>query len=154
MASVTVTGLEKVEAIFAEIIKSIDSPEAMRKLGGYIIKTIRARTRGQGRGVGSPGGYAVKLRRVSDKYAKWRVKQSRHPEAATGEASNLTFKGTMLDSLIIKQASRTNLFIGFKSQKQADKAQGQAEQGRRFLFLSGKEAKDAANFVKMNLKRL
>src|SRR3954462_10532683 len=103
--TVTVTGLETVEAIFAELIKSIDSPEAMRKLGGYIIKTIRRRTRGEGRGVGSPGGNSVKLRLVSDKYAKWRVKQARHPEAASGQASNLTFKGTMLDSMIIKQAT-------------------------------------------------
>jgi|SRR6478752_9006003 len=151
--SVTITGLEKVEAIFADIIKSIDSPAAMRRLGGYVIKQIRQRTRGEGKGVGRPGGNAVKLRRVTDKYAKWRARQVRHPEAASGKSSNLTFRGTMLDSLIIKTATANKLFIGLRTIKEQEKAEGQAEQGRRFMFLSGKEIRDAANYVKLNLKR-
>lgn len=151
--TVEITGLDKVQAVFADIIKAISTPQAMRKLGRYVIKTIRERTRGQGKGVGRPGGNATKLKRVSDKYAKWRARQARHPEAASGTSSNLTFKGTMLDSLIIKNATKNSLFIGFRSQKQQDKADGQAEQGRRFMFLSGKEIKDAANYVKLNLRQ-
>lgn len=151
--SVKITGTESVIAAFSDIIKSIQSPAAMRKLGGYVIKTIRQRTRGEGKGVGRPGGNATKLRRVTDKYAKWRTKQPRHPEAATGTSSNLTFKGTMLDSMIIKTATANKLFIGFRSAKEQEKADGQEEQGRRFMFLSGKEIKDAANYVKMNLRQ-
>lgn len=151
--TVEITGLEKVQAAFSDIIKAISSPQAMRKLGGYVIKTIRERTRGQGKGVGRPGGNASKLERVSDKYAKWRARQPRHPEAASGTSSNLTFKGTMLNSMIIKTATKNSLFIGFRGQKQEDKAEGQHEQGRRFMFLSGKEIKDAANYVKLNLRQ-
>jgi|SRR6478736_1521025 len=150
--SVTITGLEKVQAAFSEIIKSISSPAQMRRLGGYVIKQIRQRTRGEGKGVGRPGGNAVKLRRVTDKYAKWRARQARHPEAASGKSSNLTFSGKMLDSLIIKNATANKLFIGFRSAKEQTKADGQEEQGRRFMFLSGKEIKDAATYVKMNLR--
>lgn len=151
--TVTITGLDKVQAAFADIIKAISSPQQMRKLGGYVIKTIRERTRGQGKGVGRPGGNATKLKRVTDKYAKWRAKQARHPEAASGTSSNLTFKGTMLNSMIIKSATKSSLFIGFRNNNEAVKADAQHEQGRRFMFLSGKEIKDAASYVKRNLRQ-
>jgi hypothetical protein len=147
----TLEGTESLVSAFQKIIERINSPTAMRNLGGYLIQTIRKRTRGEGKGVSSPGGNAVKLRRVTTKYAKWRVKQQRHPEAATGRSSNLTFKGKMLDAMIIKTASRSKLLIGFRSQKEADKSVWQEEQGRRFLVLSGKEIKDAAAYVKRNL---
>jgi hypothetical protein len=124
----------------------------MQRLGIFIIQTIRKRTRGEGKGVSQPGGTASKLRRVTDKYAKWRLKQPRHPEAATGRASNLTQTGKMLDSMIIKRATRTSLFLGFKTQKEQDKANWVEEAGRRFMVLSGKEIKDAASFVKANLR--
>lgn len=149
----TVKGLGSVRAAFAKILSQIDSPESMRKLGGFVIKTIRERTRGQGKGVRSPGGQATNLKRVSNKYAKWRLKQPRHPEAATGNKSNLTLSGKMLDGMIIKNATKSKLFIGFRANRDEKKAQYQEEQGRRFLVLSGKEIKDAANFVKTILKR-
>lgn len=146
-------GTQTVVNAFSKIIAQINSPEAMRNLGGYLIQTIRKRTRGEAKGVSVPGGNAARLRRVTDKYAKWRVKQQRHPEAATGRASNLTFTGKMLDAMILKRATTSQLFIGFRSQKEADKAEWQEEQGRRFLVLSGKEIKDAAAYVKRNLAR-
>lgn len=149
----TLEGSESVERAFSKIIAQINSPEQMRKLGGFIISTIRTRTRGQKLGVPTPGGNAVKLRRVTDKYAKWRIKQQRHPEAATGRASNLTFSGKMLDSMIVKTATQNQLFIGFRSQKEADKAVWQEEQGRRFLVLSRKEIKDCAAYVKQLLRQ-
>jgi hypothetical protein len=65
----------------------------------------------------------------------------------------LTFKGKMLDSLIVKTATPKALFIGFRAQKEADKAQWQEEQGRRFLVLSGKEIRDAAAYVKRSLAK-
>ncbi len=137
---------------FEQITLNIQSAEAMRRLGTYIINSIRRRTREEGKGVSQPGGTARNLRRVTTKYAKWRMTQPRHPEAARGTRSNLTFSGKMLDSLIIKRATATSLFIGFKTQKEADKSQYQEEQGRRFLVLSGKEIRDAASFVKSMLK--
>lgn len=147
----TLEGTESLVNAFQKIIERINSPTAMRNLGGYLIQTIRKRTRGEGKGVSVPGGNAVKLRRVTDKYAKWRTKQQRHPEAATGRSSNLTFKGKMLDAMIVKTASRSKLLIGFRTQFEADKSVWQEEQGRRFLVLSGKEIKDAAAYVKRSL---
>lgn len=146
------TAASDVSKAFAKILSKVDSPDAMRRLGTFLIAMIRVRTRGRGQGVQKPGGPVSKLKRVTTKYAKWRAKQPRHPEAATGRSSNLTFSGKMLDSLIIKKANRTQLFLGFKTQKDANKAGWQEEQGRRFLVLSGKEIKDAAAFMKMGLK--
>lgn len=146
------TASDQVQSAFSKILEQINSPAAMQRLGIFIIQKIRKRTRGEGRGVPTPGGTASKLRRVTDKYAKWRLKQPRHPEAATGRASNLTQSGKMLDALMIKRASKTSLFIGFKTQKEQDKAQFVEEGGRRFMVLSGKEIKDAAAFVKSNLR--
>lgn len=146
-------GTETLINAFSRVIEQVNSAEAMRNLGGFVIRTIRNRTRGDGKGVPSPGGNAVRLRRVTDKYAKWRQKQPRHPDAATGRSSNLTFKGKMLDAMIVKKATKSQLFIGFRTQKEADKSVWQEEQGRRFLVLSGKEIKDAAAYVKRNLKR-
>ncbi len=149
----TVKGTESVKSAFAKIIAQVSSPEAMRLLGGYVIKVIRNRTRGEAKGVRTPGGNATALKKVSSKYAKWRLKQPRHPEAATGRTSNLTLTGKMLDAMIIKTATKSSLLIGFRSAREAQKAVWQEEQGRRFLVLSGKETRDAANYVKMNLRR-
>jgi hypothetical protein len=146
------TAASDVAKAFSRILAKVDSPDAMRKLGGFIIRTIRERTRGRAQGVSAPGGNATRLKRVGDKYAKWRAKQPRHPDAATGRTSNLTFKGKMLDAMIVKKATATKLFIGFRTQKEADKAVWQEQQGRRFLVLSGKEIKDAAAFVKQGLR--
>lgn len=144
----------EVQTAFGKILMNINSNAAMQRLGVYLISVIKRRTRGQGKGVAQPGGNSAKLKKVSDKYAKWRLKQPRHPEAATGKSSNLTQTGKMLDALSIKRATRTELFIGFKNQRESDKADWVAEAGRPFLFLSGKEIKDAASFVKSSLKRL
>jgi len=144
---------DDVKSAYSKILEQINSAAAMRRLGTFIIQTIRKRTRGEGKGVAQPGGAASKLRRVTSKYAKWRLKQPRHPEAATGRASNLTQTGKMLDAMIIKRATARELFVGFKTQKETDKANWSEEGGRRFMVLSGKEIKDAANFVKANLRR-
>lgn len=149
----TLEGTESVTLAFSKILAQINSAETMRKLGGFVISTIRERTRGRNQGVSTPGGNAAKLRKVSDKYAKWRIKQKRHPEAATGRASNLTFSGKMLDSMIIKKATVNQLLIGFRTQKEQDKSVYQEEQGRRFLVLSGKEIKDSAGYVKNLLRQ-
>lgn len=147
------TASTEVQTAFGKILLNINSKEAMQRLGIYVIAAIRRRTRGQGKGVARPGGPETKLRKVSDKYAKWRLKQPRHPEAATGKASNLTQTGKMLDAMQIKRATRTELFIGFRNQRESDKAEWVAEAGRPFLFLSGKEIKDSAAFIKASLKR-
>ena len=150
---ITVSGLDKVRNEFEKIIKKIDSPEVMRRLGMFIITTVRERTRGTGRGVGRPGGNPSRLKAVTLPYAIWRAKQLRHPQAASGRSSNLTFSGRMLDGMIVKQATKSSLFIGFKRQADSDKAEYQEKQGRRFLVLSGKEIRDAAAFVKLQLSK-
>jgi hypothetical protein len=142
-----------VQTAFGKILMNINSKAAMQRLGIYVIAAIRRRTRGQGKGVATPGGSEQKLKKVSDKYAKWRLKQPRHPEAAKGKASNLTQTGKMLDALQIKSATRTQLFIGFRNQHETDKAGWVQDAGRPFMFLSGKEIKDAAAYVKSSLKR-
>lgn len=144
-------GTQSLINAFAKIISGINSAASMRMLGGFAIKTIRDRTRGRGKGVASAGGAQVTLKKVTDKYAKWRQTQRRHPKAATGKSSNLTFSGKMLDSMIVKNATKSQLFLGFRSQREADKAGWQSEQGRPFFFLSQKEIRDAAAFVKRNL---
>jgi len=148
---ITVKG-DNVLTQFQKIVKQVDSPEIMRRLGNYLIGVIRERTRG-GRGVKRPGGNPSKLKSVTLPYAKWREKQDRHEEAATGRSSNLTFSGKMLDSMIVKRATVSSIFIGFKTQKEENKAGYQEAQGRRFLVLSGKEIRGATDFLMTQLSK-
>jgi hypothetical protein len=113
----------------------------MRKLGAFVIVTIRERTRGKGQGVRTPNGRASQLRRVTPEYAAQRAKmRGRHPQAATGTRSNLTATGALLDSMILKRVSGSDFFIGFRNRREELKAEGQEKrQGRRFLVLSSTE---------------
>lgn len=130
----------EVRKLFADITKRLSSPELMRKLGAYVILTIRDRTRGKGQAVLTPGGRASQLKRVTPEYAARRAKmKNRHPQAATGTRSNLTATGALLDSMLLKRVSATELFIGFRTKLSDQKAEGQERQGRRFLVLSGSE---------------
>lgn len=126
--------------LFDDITKRLSSPQLMRKLGAHIIVTIRERTRGKGQAVLTPGGRASQLKRVTPEYAARRRKmKGRHPQAATGTRSNLTLTGTLLDSMLLKRVSSTELFIGFRNRREDLKAEGQERQGRRFLVLSATE---------------
>lgn len=138
----------RLQTKFKTLLRKVNDPKTFRLLGFFVIKTIRDRTRDKGQGVKTSGGRVAKLKGVSKQWAKRRVKQRRHPKAATGRRSNLTFKGTMLDSMIIKRANKQGIFIGFKNAKQEDKAEGQANQGRVFMNLSAREIKSSSDFLK------
>lgn len=130
----------EVRKLFDDISKRLGSQALMRKLGAYLIITIRDRTRGKGQAVLSPGGRASQLKRVSPEYAAQRAKMKNlHPKAATGTKSNLTATGALLDSMLLKRVTAGELFIGFRNRKEELKAEGQERQGRRFLVLSGSE---------------
>jgi len=133
---------------FASILELINSTETMRALGGFSLRTILLRTRGEGKGVSTVGGVARKLKRVTPEYAAWRQKQKgKHPEASLGTNSNLTLFGPLLSTMVIKRATKTDLRIGHVSMKESRKAEGQEKQGRRFLVLSGAEMKSARTFI-------
>ena len=136
---------------FEQLQKNLNSANDRKALGKFVIDTIVERTRGKGKGVNSPGGAQVKLRKVTKKWADRRKKFSRHPKAATGTNSNLTFQGTLLDQLALLKATKSEIIIGYRSSKQEKKAEGQAAQGRKFLFLSRGEIADAAKFVRNNI---
>ena len=138
----------EVDKFFKDIQKSINSRENMLKLGGFTIKLIVERTRGQGKGVLNPGGPARKLKRVTPEYTERRRRmKGKHPEAARGSNSNLTLFGHLLNTMIVRRATPSALVLGFRSRREDLKAEGQERQGRRFMVLSGPEMKDAKKFL-------
>jgi len=141
-------GTAEVRSMFRQLMDMINSAETMRALGGFSIKTIQKRTRGEGKGVSRAGGISRKLKRVTPDYAEQRRrKKGKHPAAATGTTSNLTLFGPLINTLVIKRATKTDLRIGFLNLKEEKKAEGQERQGRTFMVLSGKEIKDAKKFL-------
>lgn len=138
----------EIEKFFKKIMDTIESREQMLKLGGFTIKLIQDRTRGEGKGVSQPGGPARKLKRVSPEYAEKRRKmKGKHPEASIGDNSNLTLFGPLLSTMIVRRATKKDLVLGFRSPKQDDVAEGQEKQGRRFMVLSGVEMRKATEFL-------
>lgn len=138
---------------FKELIKNTNDSLALRQLGFFVIKTIRHRTRKLGKGVARPGGARRTLKPVSLEWAIRRSKLARSPEAASGRKSNLTFKGTMLNSIEILKASKGDLVIGFNDSKEEAKAEANTDRGRAFMFLGKVEARDAAAFFKEKVLR-
>ncbi len=139
---------------FEQLTKNMNDKSGLRRLGGFVIKTIRERTRGDGKGVARPGGNRTTLRIVSDEWAARRaVASGKHPQAATGKKSNLTFMGTMLDSMITRTPGQGKLFIGFKNKKESDKAEGNEERGRPFMYLGKVEIRSASDYIKKNILR-
>jgi hypothetical protein len=136
---------------FDKLVKNTNDSQALKRLGFFVIKTIKDRTRKDGKGVASPGGNRRTLKKVSLEWAIRRAGLAKSPEAATGRRSNLTFKGTMLDSIIIKKASKGQLFIGFKNATEEAKAEGNTDRGRPFMFLGKVEIKNASDFYKENI---
>lgn len=133
------------------LLGNVKSRKTFLKIGFFVIKTVKDRTRKQGQGVRTPNGRKERLKKVSEQWAKRRKKESRHPEAATGRASNLTFKGQLLDGMIVKRANSDGIFIGFKRVQDEKKAEGQAEQGRIFMNLSRSEIRSTSDFIKSQI---
>jgi len=148
------TATKEVADYFARVFGQLDDEKIVRKVGNFLIKMIKVRTRSEGKGVARPGGPTRKLKRVGDKYAKWRANRPAHPEAATGINSNLTLKGTLLDSMVLRKATRKQILIGFKNTKEEKVAEGQAAQGRTFLVLSAGEITEARKYLISILKKL
>jgi len=124
--------IKKMEAF----LKNISSGKEMRLLGKRTITLIRNRTRNEYKGVAKAGGNKRTIKRVTDNYAKLRKKiKGKHPKAASGNKSNLTLTGAMLNKMTVISATKKNLLIGWRDRKNNDKASGQAEQGRPFLFI-------------------
>jgi len=139
------------------IAKSLNKGN-MKDLGELVVDTIVARTRYKGQGVDGSGNRARKLKNVSPKYAKWRKKQKRHADAATGKKSNLTFSGDMLDSVKVTSAKQRTFEVGFSDKDEANKAKWNAEKGRPFLHLTGREinliTKELNSKINKNVKKV
>lgn len=142
------TGLQKK---LNALDKSLKSRKDRFVTGKFIVEMIVKRTRDKGQGVSRTGARTSKLRKVSPGWAIARQKESRHPNAASGRESNLTFKGTMLDSLTVLGATKDKFFIGFRTSEQADKAEGNALNGRPFMFLSKGEITKTSDFIKKQI---
>ena len=134
-----------------ELNKAMTIKAHRDKMGPFIIKMIRKRTRTEGKGVSRTGGNLRTLKQVSFEWAKYRATQRTHPSVSVGSRkSNLTFKGTMLNSLTVQNSTRS-LIIGFKTQRQAAKAEGNEARGRPFMNLGRVEIKKASDFLKQNI---
>lgn len=118
----------------------------------FVISMIVKRTRDEAKGVSSHRGRKESLKKVSPEWANFRKKiADKHPKAPKGRKSNLTFKGTMLDSLTVLKVTNDNFFIGWNESKEADKAKGNADRGRPFMFLSRSEVTKTSDFIKMQI---
>ena len=131
--------IDKFNKSVAKMMVKVTNKKTMKELGEITLDVVVERTRGKGKGLDANGATLKKLKPVKPEYAKWRKKQQRHPDAARGKQSNLTFKGDLLDELKVKNLKRKVFTLGWSKKKQRDKAKGQEEQGRPFLFLSTKE---------------
>ena len=135
----------------AELNDAMRSKRYVEPMGEFVVSMVRERTREGYRGVQDTGRNTTKLKDVTPKWAKRRVKEpGRHPKAARGRKSNLTHTGAMLDNLQ-RLPTFSGLVIGFTSPKQADKAQGNAAKGRPFMNLSKGEISKAVDFLRRKL---
>ena len=132
------------------IVKSLNSKNRNLVMAKWTVDTIRDRTRGTGRGVPRVGANLRKLKNVTPEWAE-RRKAGARSDAATGLNSNLTYQGTMLDKLQVLSASKNNFFIGWRSQKEAKKAEGNEARGRPFMYLSKGEITKATNFLRREI---
>lgn len=141
--------LKKLDDVFDKITDS----DQMRDFGNKSIEIIVNRTRYEGKGVPAQFGNRKTLKKVTEKYSKRRAKmKGKHPDAASGRASNLTLTGEMLDKLMVIKATKREVIIGWKQKKQGEKASGQADQGREFLFLGSAEYKELLKDFEKSLK--
>lgn len=147
------TDKRSLERKLRSLEKSLTDRRSRFLTGKFIVDMIVKRTRDEGKGVNRTGANKATLKPVSEAWAIRRQMESRHPKAATGLKSNLTQTGKMLDSLTVVRATKDQLFIGFKSQKESDKAKGNADRGRPFMFLSKGEITKTSDFIKKQLLR-
>ena len=131
----------------AKLIHKVTTVKNMKLLGQETVEIIVDRTRNEGKGVKNQFGNKKTLKPVTANYAKWRRSQKRHPKAAKGRKSNLTFSGNMLDSLKVIKATKQAFNIGWSDQENRAKAAGQSAQGREFIRLGKAEVNKLIKFV-------
>jgi len=131
----------------AKALDKVVTKKNMKLIGNKTIEIIVDRTRGEGKGVKNQFGYRKTLKKVSPKYAIWRQSQARHPDAANGMDSNLTFSGEMLDRLKLTKLTKDFFNIGWSDKKNQDKARNQSAQGREFIRLAKSEVTTIIKFI-------
>lgn len=136
-----------------DLNNALTSKKSQFLMGKYLVGLIVERTRGEGKGVKRTGGNKSKLKSVSPEWAIRRAAEpGKHPQAATGVKSNLTFRGHMLNNLnVISAGTGKGVIIGFPDSKQAEKAEGNEARGRPFMYLSRGEITKASEFLKKQI---
>ena len=133
----------------------------MLKLGKESVTIIRRRTR---LGYGVTGGLfgnkqtLKSLKPHSPQYQKYRQKHKAELYRETSpRKQNLTFSGELLNSMKVTLARKHRCLIGFPKRKHkisgellTEIAQKQHDAGRKFLFMSKKEANQLLRFYREN----
>lgn len=143
----------KLQKKLKDLNDALTSKKSQFLMGKYLVDLIVERTRGKGQGVKQTGANASKLKNVSLEWAERRAKaKGKHPEAASGRKSNLTFRGHMLNNLnVLSVGTSKGLIIGFPDPLQAEKAEGNEARGRPFMYLSKGEITKASAFLKKQI---
>jgi len=130
---------------------SLETKEDNFIVGKFVIGMIKKRTRDDGKAAKRTGANLSKIKDVSKAWAERRAKLSKHPKAASGTKSNLTFRGTMLDDLSVVKATKNGFFIGFTDDKEELKAEGNEARGRPLMYLSKGEKKNNEQYNKKQI---
>lgn len=171
---------EDFRKLIREAITKVASRETMTQVGEEMINRIVKRTR-LGYGVEKPGDARFPLPALDPKYIKTRqgdeakgtrklsksgkpLKSQRHISLSSKTSpskSNLTFTGTMLDSMKIKSITKNKVTVGPSDEKHnqdkisnSDLAEHHAENGRPFNTLSNNEISGITSFIEDIIRRV
>jgi len=131
-------------------VLSLTTPSHMKQVGERVKNDIKIRTR-LGYGVRKHGDQKSKLKPLSQKYVEQRKKFHGLSTMTTARRSNLTYHGSMLDSLRLKAISRNSISIGpsgydVDNVSNVAKTNFQEKAGRIYLRMSAQEIKKARIF--------
>jgi hypothetical protein len=147
--------------VFAKLKREVGatySKKQMTMLGEFAADMIRIRT-GLGYGVAWPGAKRSKLKELSEEYVEARKSFSELSGFTTPERSNLTRTGQMLESIIVLNATSSEVEVGPQGERydtdidtSNDKiAKYVAEQGRPFISVSDLEIKKLVRHFKKEI---
>ena len=142
--------LQKFTLKLQSAIASLTTKDHMIAVGNFVVNKIRVRTR-LGYGVAKHGGEKTKLKPLSPRYVKSRMKMKGLSQLTTPKKSNLTRTGSMLDSLKVKGFRENAILIQTSGRDRygvsnEDKATWNEEKGRPFIYMSDSEIKQARIF--------
>ena len=136
------------------IRKNIGSQKTMQDVADQMSETVKTRTK-SGKGVSKNGGNTDKLKplKASTKARRRRLRASGDLSGeTTPDKSNLTQRGEMINS--VKGKGSKNLAeISVIGEKNKNKAENQANNGRTFMNLSKSEIKKAVNIIEEDIKK-